>query len=152
MAPILVPLDLSPVTPEVVVQARVLARALGCGLCLLHVSPDDPAFVGWEAGPPSVRDQLARDRRAERTELHEIAEGLRREGFEVETHLVKGDPVEKILERARQCQARLIVVGAHGKGFLARALAGSVSESVARGAPCPVVVVPERATCCQAAA
>ena len=38
-------------------------------------------------------------------------------------------------------EARLIVIGTHGRGGLDRALLGSVADRVIRLAPCPVVTV-----------
>jgi nucleotide-binding universal stress UspA family protein len=40
--------------------------------------------------------------------------------------------------------AGLLVVGSHGRGALLRAALGSVSSSLLRSAPCPVVVVRPR--------
>jgi nucleotide-binding universal stress UspA family protein len=45
---------------------------------------------------------------------------------------------------AESLGARFIVMGTHGRSGLARAIVGSVAESVVRGATCPVVVVPLR--------
>ena len=47
-------------------------------------------------------------------------------------------------ERARQGSTftyDLIVIGSRGKGGIGRLLLGSVSEAVARDAPCPVLIV-----------
>ena len=41
----------------------------------------------------------------------------------------------------RRANARLIVVGSTGSGFVARALLGSTAETVVRRAPCDVLVV-----------
>jgi len=55
--------------------------------------------------------------------------------------IVKGDPVEKLLEAAG-VGVDLLVLGSRGFGPVMRLLIGSVSSRVIRGAPCPVMVVP----------
>ena len=57
-----------------------------------------------------------------------------------------GDPAAMICSVARDLGVDVIVVGSHGKGFLSRVLLGSVSEHVARHAPCPVLVVRSSST------
>ena len=76
-----------------------------------------------------------------------IAAALERVGADpdVETHLV---PVLDLPARALLDQARgadLVVVGARGLGGFRGLLLGSVSQQVVNHAPCPVVIVRERA-------
>lgn len=59
----------------------------------------------------------------------------------IEQHVVEGHAGPAICELAAELGVSLIVVGSHGKGFLARTVLGSVSEYVVRHAPCPVLVV-----------
>lgn len=59
----------------------------------------------------------------------------------VRTLLKTGSPFVEIVTTAREEQADLIIVGTHGRGFLAHVLMGSVAERVARKAPCPVLTV-----------
>ena len=47
---------------------------------------------------------------------------------------------------AEELEADLIVVGRRGRSTIARAVMGSVSRSVVRHAPCPVVVVHSQGT------
>ena len=54
---------------------------------------------------------------------------------------VIGEPVEEIIDVAEQSKADLIVVGTRDPGVLARVLGGSVSQDLARRAPCDVLVV-----------
>lgn len=106
----------------------------------------NPEFVGYEAGPRSVREQRAEALRQEHRQLQDLAERVERGGIEAKALLVQGPTVETILERAERAEADLIVVGSHGHGKLYTTLLGSVSEGVVRNARCPVLLVPARAT------
>lgn len=55
-------------------------------------------------------------------------------------HVRVGRPAEEILALAEEIDAGLIVMGSRGRGQLRRALMGSVSDSVVRHAPCPVLI------------
>lgn len=63
-------------------------------------------------------------------------------GNVAKTHRVMGgQPDEEIVRLAEGLNANLIVVGSRGLGGIRRSLMGSVSDSVVRNAPCPVLVV-----------
>lgn len=67
------------------------------------------------------------------------------EGVEVETEILEGHPAEAIVELARARNVALIIVGSRGRGAIAGAVLGSVSEAVVRRADRPVLVVKPRA-------
>ena len=69
------------------------------------------------------------------------ASRLQAAGFKTSTQVEDNDARELILNCAAKWNADVIVVGSHGKGPLDRFLLGSVSESVARHAPCTVEIV-----------
>ena len=142
---ILAALDFSDVSNFVVQSAADLARGLRVPLYLLHVTPPDPDFVGYEPGPQSVRDTVAGKIRKEHHQLQELESKLRSEGLDVRSLLVQGPTAEKILHEAAGLQAGTIVIGSHGHGALRKLLVGSVAEGVLRGSRCPVLVVPSRA-------
>lgn len=58
-----------------------------------------------------------------------------------EAHLRRGSAVEEIAALAEELVADLVVVGTRGTGTMERLAFGSVSEEVARTAPCPTLVV-----------
>ena len=63
-------------------------------------------------------------------------------GFpKLESLVLMGSPAEKILELAKKEGIDLIIMGAHGRKGLERALFGSVADKVVTGALCPVVTV-----------
>lgn len=144
MRGVLVPIDFSEATDRVVEWATRLAECFGSPLWLLHVAAPNPDFVGYEAGPDVVRDQRAAELREEHRELQTRADALRARGIDATALLVQGPTVEKILSEAERLDADLIVVGSHGRGAFFRALLGSVSEGVLRGARCPVTILPAR--------
>lgn len=61
-------------------------------------------------------------------------------GLSVSTEVLRGAPDQQIVEKAKEWNADLIVVGSHGRGFWGRLL-GSVSNGVVHHAPCSVLVV-----------
>jgi nucleotide-binding universal stress UspA family protein len=56
-------------------------------------------------------------------------------------HIVRGDPVKRVLACAEERHADLIVVGATGKGRVQRVMLGSVSEYVLRTSRVPVAII-----------
>jgi len=69
-----------------------------------------------------------------------LAGVLRASGFRTSTAVVEGSPLLTILGRAAEWQADLIVLGSHHRRGLDRVFE-SVSEKVARQAPCSVEIV-----------
>ena len=55
-----------------------------------------------------------------------------------------GDPRDLVLRSAKPPRADILALGTHGRSGLARALLGSVAESVTRQASIDVLVVPAR--------
>jgi nucleotide-binding universal stress UspA family protein len=98
--------------------------------------------AGQLAGYPA---SLSSDERAEnehaRGLIDEAVDELQRAGVQAAGSVEFGNPKTVIINTAVQWGADLVVVGAHGRTALERFLIGSVSEGVARHAPCSVEVV-----------
>ena len=73
--------------------------------------------------------------------VERIANELGDAGFKVHAAVEVGDIREKIIDRASDWGADLIVVGSHGRSGIQRFLLGSVAEFVARHAKCSVEIV-----------
>jgi nucleotide-binding universal stress UspA family protein len=144
MKSILVAVDFTDVTSEVLSVAVELGRAFNAEINVVHVSEPNPDFVGYEAGPKSVRDAEARHLMDEHRQLHEAAEKIRSEGLEARGHVLQGSTVEKILGEVDRLGADLIVMGNHQHGPLHRFFLGSATEGVIRQNRCPVLVVPSK--------
>jgi nucleotide-binding universal stress UspA family protein len=63
-----------------------------------------------------------------------------RQDFPIATEILRGPPDQQIIDKAKEWNADVIVVGSHGRGFWGRLL-GSVSSGVVHHAPCSVLVV-----------
>jgi nucleotide-binding universal stress UspA family protein len=113
-------------------------------LCLIHVAEPDPAFVGWDAGPQSVRESVAKHFHEEHVSIQNYAQTFRDEGYSCKALLIQGPSAESINGEAKKIGADLIVLGTHGKGITKQLLVGSVSESVLRNSQCPVLLIPTR--------
>jgi nucleotide-binding universal stress UspA family protein len=53
-----------------------------------------------------------------------------------------GTPASAILRYVEEVEADLVVLGTRGFGAIRRALIGSVASTIARSAPCPILLVP----------
>lgn len=63
----------------------------------------------------------------------------------VDADVLRGDPGPTLCHHAELIGADILVVGAHDRSLLSRALLQSVTDHVVRHAPCPVLVIPEGA-------
>lgn len=98
------------------------------------------AYAGYLPNTKEI-EKIAREN-AEQT-LEETA-GVLRERIgraAVSTEILIGSPESRIVEKAEELGADLIVVGSHGYNRWERLLLGSVSDSVVHHAPCSVLVV-----------
>ncbi len=86
---------------------------------------------------PEVQDLLP----AAEELVQQTAKTLTAAGFSVTTSVVIGDARNLILDAATEWNADLIILGSHGRTGLGRFFLGSVSEAVARHAPCSVQIV-----------
>ena len=73
--------------------------------------------------------------------LAPLAEELRRRGIRVRTQVRRGEPVDEIVDCAREVDADLIAMTTHGRSGLGRWLFGSVAEAVLRQAEIPVFLM-----------
>lgn len=123
-------------------QAIELAARLNAGLEIAHVVPPPPPPLPPEADTPEVQAGSER--------LAQAAEKARQKGLIAVTHLRMDTVVFSLLELIEERKPLLVVVGSHGRHGVSRALLGSVSDSLARRAGVPVVIVPAPARQAQA--
>jgi nucleotide-binding universal stress UspA family protein len=104
--------------------------------------------IASAAGPesyPAEPFELGRLRTEQKKRAGELVETrveeLKDAGFDAGIAIGEGDPRVEIIDMAREWSADLIVMGSHGRKGLDRFLLGSVSEYVARHAPCSVEIV-----------
>ena len=141
---ILISVDLSEATQRVLQVAARIAQALSGEAWVLHVAEPDPDFVGYDAGPEVVRDQVAREFRDEHRKVQKYADELRDGGIKATALLIQGPIVETVLKEAERLDADLLIVGSHGFGAVYDLLVGSVSRGILKEADIPVLVVPVR--------
>lgn len=132
---IVVGLDNSFLTPYVAAFAFEHAARTGAGL--RAVMAFTPAFAGL--GPDSHQEA---DRREDtRRVLHHALEGWREKYPQVAvTEVLSTEHPLRALRTASD-DARLVVVGSHGRGMVWRYALGSVSSALLRVAACPVAVL-----------
>ena len=139
---ILVCVDFSEVTDAVIDHAKAIATLASAEVRVLHVAAPNPDFVGFEAGPDTVRNQVAQTLRDEHKSLESISRRLAEANVRAAPLMVQGPTAATILEQIRRFRADLVVLGSHGHGALYHLLAGSVAEEVLRKSSVPVLVVP----------
>ncbi|KHN25064.1 Universal stress protein A-like protein [Glycine soja] len=62
----------------------------------------------------------------------------------VRTHVLVGDPKEKICEAVQDLNADVLVMGSRAFGPIKRMFLGSVSNYCAHHSPCPVIIIKEK--------
>ena len=134
---ILVPHDFSDTSEAAVRYAIALAHNFNAQLLLLHVS--DKATFEMATEFPLGLDGTLED--AVRERLLKILTPREQIEFKPTFEFRSGSPAAEIVKYAKEGDVDLIVMGTHGRGFVAHVVLGSVAEKVVRTAPCPVLTV-----------
>ncbi len=140
---VLVPVALSDVTRSQLARAAEASRLLGARMDVLYAIPP-LAFPVSLTQIRTVYDLVPDLQERVRRRLRDlVGAAVGPDAPRWQVHVVDGPPDQAILSFAEAAGSDLIVVGRREKSRLARFALGSVSERVARQAPCPVWVVHE---------
>jgi len=134
---ILYPTDWSACAERAKEYLRPFRQVGASEVIVAHVTDDGLTEV--EFVTEGIREQW----KAESEErLKNLEKELAQWGFRVRTFLIRnGQPYQNIVELASDVDASLIVMGSHGRGFVAQTIWGSVSQRVAEHSEKPVLVV-----------
>ncbi len=137
---ILLPVDLSEVSPKLVPYVKEVAAKFDAEVHLLFVARIMQHFTSIYVPHPSVNKF--------ETEIIEGAEKKLQEfvkehfaGSSPKAKVVLGDAAEEILSYAEAEGIDLIIIGTHGRKGLERIIFGSVAERVVKKSPVPVLTV-----------
>ena len=133
---ILVPLEHSPYDLAIVDHIRVLAKACGASLVLIHVAD---GFAARNVNSLHLRE--SEEMKADREYLEKTCESLENAGLEVECLLAGGDPSREIADAAAREECDLIAMSTHGHRFIKDMLYGSVANEVRHLSRIPVLLV-----------
>jgi nucleotide-binding universal stress UspA family protein len=132
---ILVPLDGSGCSENIIPRVEELAAERKEGVCLLRVVSAH-TFPGVD--PTEAQVKVVRE--AEEY-LQSLKERLGAKGFDVDAHVRYGNDVEEILDHSTRGDIDMIAMSTHGRHGVKRLLFGSVAEKVLRHTPKPVFLV-----------
>ena len=143
--PIVVAVDFSADSEAALVWASDYADCTGAPLLVLHVVHDPAEAPGyyrkdeadWARPMAALAEDMMHDFMKEMRTAHPDHAPIQT----AETALVTGLPAGRIVEKAGQVKAPLIVVGSRGRTGLPHILLGSVAERISQLAPIPVVLV-----------
>lgn len=143
MKKILVPVDFSDLSTEVIEKAGEIAKAFDSEIYILHITLPGPVFPQDPSEIPVAPNTGIEEMIMEDHDLKAMVHYLHERGIKARSDLIHGPVVKTILDEARNFEADLIVVGSQSHGFLYRTFIGSVSDGVLRNSPCPVMIVPQ---------
>lgn len=145
---ILVPTDFSEASAAAARYGVALARAFRAKLHLLHVESRHDLEIDVERELVIQKHLEASATGLPQNAARELLGTLLTEEEENELqpeHVLRaagiGGPYVEIVRYAKERDIDVIVMGTHGRGFVAHMLMGSVAEKVVRKAPCPVLTV-----------
>lgn len=124
--------------------AGELASSLHARVEIVHVHPDlydGRGEVALGLPWPNAGQEARYLRFLQQEVLHAARTITGQPELAVRVHIVRGDPVKRVLACAEEMGAEMVVVGATGKGPVQRAMLGSVSEYVLRSSKVPVATV-----------
>jgi nucleotide-binding universal stress UspA family protein len=128
-----------------------LAQACPADLHLLMVIPNFADLKGEQAAasrmtPGATSAVLDMAEQGGEEYLRQHLEKLKQIGIRATAEITRGDPVNMIVNTAREVGANLIVLGTHGKTGMDAFWSGSVTPKISGRSSVPLLLVPVRET------
>ncbi len=142
---ILVPVDGSKFSTNAARKAVVIAQKHSSKITILHVINHSQLYsMGPPQSLPMITDAMMDGlKTGAEMILADTLKAVSPTTVEIKTELEWGIPSQVIIAKARDGICDLIVMGSRGLGAVSGLLLGSVSDRVAKLAPCPVLLVKE---------
>ena len=141
---LLVAIDFSEVTTNILERVSKLVKLTSAKIWLVHIASPEPDFIGYEVGPITERDFIAKKLQAQHKQLQALSKEMEDQGFDITPLLIQGPTVETILEEAEKLDADMIVCGSHGHGTVFHILVGSISRGLLQKSTIPLLIVPAK--------
>lgn len=138
---ILIPLDGSDLSEQILTHALALGRPFGAAYVLVRLvdAAEDEAISS--GAQPSLEVEYSQRRHEAQQYLDGVAHRLQATGVQTEAHVVVSrQPALAIIEGAHTYNANLIAMATHARSGIARLLVGSVTDKVMRGATVPTLL------------
>lgn len=142
MRNIILPVDFSEQTEIILEKALDYLPKEDVTLRLVHVSPIDVGFIIGDVGFQYLPELEKTSLKLEAQKIQELQKKLQEKGYIVRAKILQGIPSEEIINYAKKHKAHLIVMGSHGRSAFMEAFLGSVSHSVLKNSPVPVLLIP----------
>jgi nucleotide-binding universal stress UspA family protein len=140
---ILVAYDFSEPADRALALGCQLAQKLGASVDIAHVHPEiydgrgeTDLGVPWPS--PGQTERYLRFLDSELARV--LQERVPAQAEQIRRHVLRGEPVHRLLDLAKELGVDLVCVGATGKRLLDRLVLGSVSEHLLRASQLPVLV------------
>ena len=153
MKKVLIALDYDPSSRKVAEVGYSMAQVMSADVVLLHVlvepiyysSADfSPiiGFMGYSDSNPALMDSLEGIKEFSMSFLQKIKNQL---GNDSITCVVKeGVLATEIIKTAKEYRADVIAIGSHSRGWLEKAIMGTVTENVLKNSKIPILIIPSK--------
>lgn len=138
---ILCPIDFSAFSESSLPLARGFAKQFGAALVLAHIVDNRFDYPEWT--PDVTQNNTAALLKAAKEHVERVAKGMPE--IKAEIHVSAGVPSRTLVDLTADGKADLVIMPTHGRKGIAHMLLGSVTERVARGSQCPVLIVRPKA-------
>ncbi len=138
---ILFPLDFASNFEPLVPWVDTFAQKFDATVYVLFVTQDLSSFSTFYVPHGNIESFQQEALSAAQKKMEATAKDLFKNLHKLETRVEMGSPAEKILETVKKEKIDLIIMGAHGRKGLERAIFGSVADKVVQSATCPVMTI-----------
>ena len=138
---LLVALDGSIKSEQVLPYARVLGKTFDCEIVLMSV-PAVPRVQNYRAAADVVETIRGKAVSNMQKFLEAVARSLREEGLSVRTIVSGSMPARTIVDTAQNEDADMIMITSRGRGSFDYFMVGSVAQRIVENTEVPVFIVP----------